>query len=259
MCARQGDRPALHSLHVRQHRAAEGCRARQRRAHGGAHVDDAEHLRRRAGRRVLVRVRRGLGGRPFLHHLRPPSERQHDHHLRGQARRHTRCRRVLACDLGVQGGGVLHRPHGASSHQEGGSDGKPDRDLRSYRLAHVVPRGRACRSRYGALGGAGTRHSRDRPLVADGDGLGDRGQPDRARSLAGEARLADSSDAGLRHPHSRRGWARRAAGATRKHRRQAAVAAGLSAFALECGRAFRPELHRPFPRLLQDRRRGLPR
>ena len=41
-----GDRSALHPLHVRQHRRAEGCRARQWRSHGGAAVDDEESLRR---------------------------------------------------------------------------------------------------------------------------------------------------------------------------------------------------------------------
>ncbi len=45
----------------------------------------------------------------------------------------------------------------------------------------------------------------DRSLVADRDRLGHRGQSDGARHAAGEARLADRGDAGLRRAHRRRG------------------------------------------------------
>ena len=65
--AGQGHRPALHPLHLRHDRPAQGRGARQRRAHGGAQVDHEEPLRRRARRDVLGRLRRRLGGRPFLH------------------------------------------------------------------------------------------------------------------------------------------------------------------------------------------------
>ena len=63
----QGHRPALHPLHVRHHRRAQGRGARQRRAHGGAQVDHEEPLRHRAGRGLLGGLRRRLGGGPLLH------------------------------------------------------------------------------------------------------------------------------------------------------------------------------------------------
>ena len=43
-------RPALHPLHLRNHRPAQGNRARQRRARGGAVLVDGQHLRPAAGR-----------------------------------------------------------------------------------------------------------------------------------------------------------------------------------------------------------------
>jgi hypothetical protein len=46
----RGDRPALHPLHLRHHRQAQGRGARQRRARGGAGLVHAEHLRRRPRR-----------------------------------------------------------------------------------------------------------------------------------------------------------------------------------------------------------------
>ena len=63
------DRSALHPLHLRHDRPAQGRRARQWRPRGGARLVDDEYLRRRAGRGVLGGLRRRLGGRPFLHRL----------------------------------------------------------------------------------------------------------------------------------------------------------------------------------------------
>ena len=49
-----------------------------------------------ARRGVLDRLRCRLGGRPFVHRLRAAAPRLHHGHVRGQAGRHARCRRVLA-------------------------------------------------------------------------------------------------------------------------------------------------------------------
>ena len=62
-------RSALHPLHVRHDRPAEGRGARQRRPHGRAQMVDEEPLRHRAGRGLVVRLRHRLGGRPQLHRL----------------------------------------------------------------------------------------------------------------------------------------------------------------------------------------------
>ena len=119
--AGEGDRSALHSLHVGHDRPAQGRGARQRRLLRGARLVDEEPLRRRAGRGLVVRLGRGLGGRPQLHRLRPADPRRDHDPLRGQAGRHARRRRLLARDLRAQGGGAVHRADRLPRHQEGGS------------------------------------------------------------------------------------------------------------------------------------------
>ena len=94
------------------HRPAEGDRARQRRSRGRAEVVDEEPLRRRSGRGVLGGVRRRLGRGPFIHRLRAAVSRLHDRAVRGQARRDTGPRSVLASDLGAW---REHDVHGADS------------------------------------------------------------------------------------------------------------------------------------------------
>ena len=126
-----GDRPALHPLHLGHHRAAQGHRARPWRPCGGAQLEHEEHLRRRAGRGVLGRLRRRLGGRPQLHLLRAAPARQHHDRLRGQAGRHPRSRRLLAGDRAARGGGAVHRTDRVPRDQEGGPRGAPHRQLRS--------------------------------------------------------------------------------------------------------------------------------
>ena len=62
-------RSALHPLHLRHDRPAQGRGARQWRPCGGAGLEHGQYLRRRARRGVLDRLRCRLGGRPFLHRL----------------------------------------------------------------------------------------------------------------------------------------------------------------------------------------------
>ena len=78
MRAGRGDRPALHPLHLRHDRPAEGRRARQWRPHGRAEMVDVGDLRHRPRRDLLGGLRRRLGGRPFLHRLRAAAARLHD-------------------------------------------------------------------------------------------------------------------------------------------------------------------------------------
>ena len=49
-----GHRPALHPLHLRHHREAQGRGARQRRPRGRAGLDDAQRLRRRPGETIFT-------------------------------------------------------------------------------------------------------------------------------------------------------------------------------------------------------------
>ena len=80
---------------------------------------DAEFLRRRSRRDVVVRLRHRLGGRPQLHRLRAAAARLHLDPLRGQAGRHARCRRVLARHLRARRCGLVHRADRFPRHQEG--------------------------------------------------------------------------------------------------------------------------------------------
>ena len=56
---------------------AQGRRPRQRRPRGRAALEHGEHLRHRARRGVLGGLRHRLGGRAFLHRLRPAAGRVH--------------------------------------------------------------------------------------------------------------------------------------------------------------------------------------
>ena len=114
-----------------------------------------------------------------------------------------------------------------------------------------VPGRRAGRPRFGGLGRAGPRPSGHRPLVADRDRLGHRGQSGRPRPAAGQARQRLRADAGLRPRGARRG---RQAGARRHdghHRVAAAPAAGLPADPLGLGGALPLELPRHLPGLVR--------
>ena len=70
----RGHRSPLHPLHLRHHRPAQGRGPGQRRSRRRPQVDDEAHLRGRARRGVLGRVRRRLGGRALLHLLRAAAE-----------------------------------------------------------------------------------------------------------------------------------------------------------------------------------------
>ena len=96
MHGRRGDRPALHPLHLRHDRPAEGHRARQRRACRRAGLVDGQRLRHRPRRRLVGGLRRGLGRRALLHRLRAPDRGCHDRPVRGQAGRDAGRRRLLA-------------------------------------------------------------------------------------------------------------------------------------------------------------------
>ena len=158
-----------------------------------------------ARRGVLGRLRRRLGGRPFLHRLRAAAARLRPRALRGQAGRHARCRRLLARHLRAQRRGAVHRADRLPRHQEGGpATASLSADYDLSQLPHAVPRRRARRPRHDPMGGAASRRAGHRPLVADGDRLGRSRQPGRARLAAGQIRLARRADAGLRPPRPRR-------------------------------------------------------
>ena len=76
--------PAVHPLHVRDHREAEGDPAHDRGLPDPGRVHAPQRLRPQGRhRRVLVHRGRGVGHRPLLHRLRPPGQRRDPGHLRG--------------------------------------------------------------------------------------------------------------------------------------------------------------------------------
>ena len=107
------------------------------------------------------------------------------------------------------------------------------------------------------LGRGQPRRARHRPLVADGDRLGHRRQPDRLARFPGQAGLADQGHAGLGRAHPGRRQPGDGGGRNRRHLRQAALAAVLAADPLERRRALPGILSRRVPRPLQDGRRRL--
>ena len=80
--ARRG--PAVHPLHLRQHRQAEGRAAHHRRLHGLGALHARAGVRLPAGRGLLVHRRCRLGDRAHLYRLRPARQRRDHADVRGR-------------------------------------------------------------------------------------------------------------------------------------------------------------------------------
>ena len=149
-------RPALHPLHLRHDRAAEGRRARHRRLSRRAEMVDEGPLRRRAGR--------GLSGAP------PTSAGSSATPTSSTARCCTAAPRVLyeGKPVGTPDAGAFWRVDRRARASSRCSPRRPPsapsrRRTRTAaliagydlsKLPHPVPRRRARRSRHGAMGGA---------------------------------------------------------------------------------------------------------
>ena len=207
----------------------------------------------------MVRLRHRLGGRPLLHRLCAADPRRHLDHVRGQAGRHARRRRLLARHRPARRGGAVHGADRLPRHQEGRPRRQAPEAIRPDEIPHAVSRRRARRPADRRVGRAGAGQAGDRPLVADRDRLVHLRQSGGLGRAAGQARLGHGADAGLRHGGGRRSLEAVAA----RHRRlaggEAAAAAGGAADAVAAGRALRRKLPRRISRLLQDRGRRLHR
>ena len=221
-----GHRPAVRALHLRHDRQAEGHRARQRRARGGAAVEHAAHLRHPSRRRVLGGIGCGLGGRALLHRVRAAATRSDDGALRRQARQHPGSGCVLAGGSRTSGQGAVHRAHRDPRDPQRRPGRRIHEQVRPLRAALSVPGRRTPRPRHLRVGLRQARHPGHRPLVADRNRLGHRRQSDGRRTVFDQAGLTDAADAGLRRVRPsrrrisvrRRGKRARSASACRCHR-----------------------------------------
>ena len=203
------------SPHLGHDRPAQGRRARQRRPHGRAEVDDVEPLRDQARRGVLGSLRRRAGSGTLLHLLRAAAARGDDDRLRGQAGGHAGRGRLLA-------GCLQHKVSALFTAQPPSAPSRRRiRRAPSFRNT-TCPACARCSSPASAptprrsSGRRPTSSPGDRSLVADRDRVGHRRQSGRIGQLRREARLSDGADARLRPAGARRqGPARRSRRAAR--------------------------------------------
>src|SRR6476659_2640747 len=186
--------PALHPLHLRLDREAEGHPPHHRRLPGRRRLHPPLRLRPQArGGRLLVRRRRRLGHRPLLHRLRPARQCGDQRDLRGGAGL-PRQGHLVGADRALRGDDLLHR-----------ADGDP----RLHEMGRRIPR--APRPQLAAPARLGRRA--DQPqglaLVPQGDRrrelpdrrhlVADRDRPHHDLSIAGDnrdqARLGDAAAA----------------------------------------------------------------
>ena len=128
----------------------------------------------------------------------------HHRHVRGQAGRHPRRRRLLAGHRAARGARVLYRADGVPRDQARRPRRRADPAPRSREIPRLVSRRRARRPADRRLGRAPSGRRGHRPLVADRDRLADRRQLPRHRKAAGQARLGDAAGPGLGCPRARR-------------------------------------------------------
>ena len=102
--------PALHPLHLRLDRQAQGRGAHHRRLSRLRRDDPPVRLRLPRRRHLLVHRRRRLGHRPQLHRLRPAGQRRDHADVRGRARPSPTPARFWAGLRQAQGQHLLHRP-----------------------------------------------------------------------------------------------------------------------------------------------------
>ncbi len=122
---------AVHPLHLRLDRHAEGRAALDRRLPAVGRADDEVDLRPQARRRVLVHRRHRLGHRPHLHRLRPAGRRRHRDRVRRRADLPER-RPLLEDDRKAQGQHLLHGADGDPLADQGVGRGResPSEELR---------------------------------------------------------------------------------------------------------------------------------
>ena len=132
---------ALHPLHLRHDREAQGHRPHDRRLPGRHLRDDEVGLRSEGRRRLLVHRRHRLGHRPQLRRLRPARERRHRPDVRRRA--------GLAAEGSLLGAHRAVRRHDLLH--------RADRDPRVHALGHRVAGERRISARCACSGRSASR------------------------------------------------------------------------------------------------------
>ena len=195
----EGMRPALHPLHLGHDRPAEGGGAGDRRLPGGARLDDAEHLRASrpgdvfwaasdvgwvVGHSYICYGPLIVGATTIVFEGKPVGTPDAGTFWRVIAEHRVRS--------------FFTAPTAFRAIKREDPEGRliGDYDLSSLRYLFLA--GERADPDTIDLGASAPEGAGDRPLVADRDRLGDRRQPGGHRAAAGQARLADGADAGLR-------------------------------------------------------------
>ena len=221
-------------------------------------LEHAARLRHPARGRVLGRLRHRVGGRALLHRVRAAAGRVHHGAVRGQAGGDAGRGGLLAGHRGAPGQGPVHRPDRVPGDQEGRPGGQVRARPGPVEPALSVPGRGAARPGDLPVGPRTAGHPGHRPLVADGDGLGHRRQPDGPGADGSQAGVSHRAHARVRPARGRPVRRGRAGRRGRRNRPPAAAAARLPAHPVGRRPALTPTPTCPsLPRLLPDRRRRL--
>ena len=219
------ERAVLHPVYVRHDRQAQRRAARRRWIRRRARGIDEAHLLRRRGGDDVHHLGHRLGGGAFLHHLRTV-DRGNDHRpLRGRSGA-ARRRDLVEDRAGPQCERDVLRADRDPRAEEARS-GLPAQ-IRPRLAQAPFPRGRAARRADARMDRGGAGQARDRPLLADRDGLADPHFGSRRGKDAHQARQPELSRLRLRAEAPARGRCRRGRdGRESRGRDRAAPASGM--------------------------------
>ena len=173
------ERTELSALYVRHDRQTEGCATRCRRTRGGDGDVDAHGVRRRSRAGHVFDVRRRLGGRSQLQHLRAADRRRRGALVRRVANQSRRGHLVAVVRKISRALDVLVADRNPRAEEAGSGVAE---EIRPVEAPMAVSCRRAARRADGALDQRRSRQTGHRQLLADRDWLADPVPAARTRS-----------------------------------------------------------------------------